>query len=54
MGWPQITYIVLSVLSVGYVLAKDGQPRDPYSFWQSVIGACISFGLLYAGGFFSQ
>ena len=54
MGWPQITYIVLSVLSLGYILAKDGQPREPYSFWGSCIGTSIGFGLLYAGGFFSQ
>lgn len=54
MGWPQITYIVLSVLGLGYVVAKEGQQREPYSTLNRLISMSVGYGLLYAGGFFSQ
>lgn len=53
MAWPQITYIVIAALSLGIVLARHGEPREAYSFWHAVTNSAISFGLLYAGGFFN-
>lgn len=53
MGWPQITYIVLTALGLGLVLAKHGQPRKPFDFWDTAISSGLVLGLLYAGGFFS-
>lgn len=53
MGWPQVTYIVLTALGFGLTLAKHGQPRDPYNFWHAIFGSGLMFGILYAGGFFA-
>jgi hypothetical protein len=50
--WPQWTLLTMYVLNVGFILAKDGQPREPYSFWWYVIGAALDIWLLYMGGFF--
>lgn len=52
MGWPQYTYLALALIGLGSTIAKHGQPRDPYSATEAVIAFAISFGLLWAGGFF--
>lgn len=52
IGWPQGIYLVLTAMAVGMALAKDGEPRTPYSFWHSLLRASISFGLLWWGDFF--
>lgn len=53
MGWPQITYIALTAAGLGLALAKDGQVRtDRHSFGWSCVGSAVTYGLLYAGGFF--
>lgn len=51
MGWPQLTYIALVALSGGYALARDGEPRENYSFGGWLVNATISVTLLWAGGF---
>ena len=51
--WPQITYLTLTALGLGFALANDGKPRTPYSFGSSLFATALSIGLLWAGGFFS-
>jgi hypothetical protein len=54
VGWPEGIYLVLLILTLGYTLAKDGQPKnDKYSFWATTLSAGLVLGLLYWGGFFS-
>lgn len=53
LHWPQITYAVLLVLSLGIALAKDGESRTPHSFWSTSVGTVICVWLLYKGGFWS-
>lgn len=53
-AWPQITYIVLTTLGIGLVLAKHGQPRtEKYNVWWSLIGTAMVLPILYYGGFFT-
>jgi hypothetical protein len=52
MEWPQITYIVLLAATGGLVLAKQGEPREPYNFWMWLLSCAIVLPLLYFGGFF--
>ena len=53
MGWPQITILILTAMSVGIALAKDGEPQRPHSFFGTLAGVVINISLLWAGGFFS-
>lgn len=54
MGWPQIIYIGLVTLGLGYSLAKDGQPKTGrHDFVGHGVVASLIIGLLYWGGFFS-
>ncbi|MEO8118018.1 MAG: transglycosylase SLT domain-containing protein, partial [Rhodoferax sp.] len=53
MHWPQITWIVLAALSLGVVLAKNGQPRiSRHSVFSTLIEIAIFGTLLWYGGFF--
>ena len=51
LEWPQLTYLALTLFSIGFVLAKDGETRK-YSFIDSFLGSAIGFFLLWKGGFF--
>jgi hypothetical protein len=51
--WPQLTYLALVLLGVGFAIAKHGEPQLPYSMFRSLAGASIAFFLLYQGGFFA-
>lgn len=54
MGWPQVVYIGLMALSIGITLALHGQPRTgKHNVGYAVIGAAISLGVVYWGGFFT-
>lgn len=54
MGWPQVTFIALMALSVGVTLALHGKPRTGnHNVVAALIGAGITTGIVYAGGFFS-
>lgn len=53
MRWPQITLIALYALGLGITLSKEGEPRDPYDFWSTLIATGIQVALLAFGGFFS-
>lgn len=51
MVWPVYVYLILTLISLGYVIAKHG---DSYKInaWISVITQGFIFFLLYKGGFF--
>lgn len=54
MGWPQITWLALSLLGLGIYLARHGKPReDFYNFWLGLFATLLNAGILYAGGFFN-
>lgn len=53
MGIPQIIIIVLMAVSFGITIAKDGEERDPYNWWQAFISIVIMMLLLWWGGFFT-
>ena len=52
MHWPQIVYLLLTILGLGIAIGKHGQPREPWSFPQTLVSTVVCLGLLYAGGFF--
>lgn len=54
LHWPQVTWIVLSAMSMGQHLAKDGEPRGNYSFWWALFSCLLANALLLAGGFFGR
>lgn len=54
MHAPQIIYIILTFIGLGYSIAKHGQPRDNHDFGVDLISTIIVLGLLYWGGFFSN
>lgn len=47
------TYLVLILLDTAIHVAKDGQPRGPYSAKNAVAGLAVCMGLLWFGGFWS-
>lgn len=53
MNWPQYTYLALSAMSLGAILAKHGEPRTGnYNFILTFALTAGTIALLYAGGFF--
>lgn len=53
MGWPQFTYLALTLIGLGIFLAKHGQPRNEnYNFFSTMIVQCFIYWVLYMGGFF--
>ncbi len=50
--WPQIVYVSLSLVGLGFAIAKHGQPREPYNAFGLMIGTALSWTLLWWGGFF--
>lgn len=50
---PQLIYLGITVLGLGVVLAKNGEPQEPYSFWKTILVSSIILCLLYWGGFFN-
>lgn len=54
LAWPQYAYIGLTLLGLGFVLAKTGEPKTgKYSFWASVFSTALVLWLLYEGGFWT-
>ena len=51
MVWPVYVYLILTLISLGYVIAKHG---DYYKInaWASIIAQGFILFLLYKGGFF--
>ncbi|CAI2420059.1 transglycosylase SLT domain-containing protein [Serratia liquefaciens] len=55
MGWPQITWIVLTCITLGVGIAAHGIPRTgKHSFWWQLLSAVFLCWLLWCGGFFCQ
>ena len=53
MGWPQFTYLVLVLLSLGIELERHGKPKTGrHSFPTHLVGVAIGITLLWFGGFF--
>lgn len=51
---PQLVYIGLVVLGLGYSLARNGEPKkDNYSFGYTLFSSIVTILILYWGGFFS-
>lgn len=50
--WPQYTYTILTLLGLGIIIAKHGEPQKPYNAVVSIIASGLGFFLLYMGGFF--
>ena len=51
--WPQITYLVLTVLGLGIAIEKHGKPKEgKENFWITLIAYIPIFYLLYMGHFF--
>jgi hypothetical protein len=53
LGWPQVIYILLWLLTLGVTIDKAGEPKGVYSVGGHMLNAIVCFGLLYWGGFFS-
>lgn len=55
LGWPQIVYLALTVLGMGFILAQHGRPKTgTYNFVSSLCVSLFCLWLLWMGGFFSQ
>ncbi|MCW2488896.1 lytic transglycosylase domain-containing protein, partial [Candidatus Symbiopectobacterium sp. NZEC127] len=55
MGWPQITWLVVTSLVLGINLMQHGKLRtDRHNFWGKLFDALVTAGVLWAGGFFGQ
>lgn len=55
LGIPQLIYIGLTLMGIGSIISKHGQPRiGRYNVWSSLISTSVILLLLYAGGFFSK
>lgn len=54
IGAPQLIYLALCILSLGYVIAKHGEARPPYSIGVAVTSLAITLPLLWWGGFFTN
>lgn len=52
--WALITLITLSLISVGFCLAKHGELRGKYNFWLYLINEGITWWLLYEAGLFDK
>lgn len=53
VGWPEGIYLAMSIMGVGYAIAKHGQPREPWSMGTAIFASALAFGLLWWGGFFA-
>lgn len=55
MSAAALIYLALAAFSIGFTLAKDGQPRgDSYSFLWTSLFVSAEISLLGWGGFFAK
>lgn len=52
-GWPQMVYLVLSVLSLVASMYLHGSPRQNHNGYVSATNFLLAFILLAMGGFFA-
>lgn len=51
-GWPQITFLALTMMGLGMNLALHGKSRGEYNFFGSIFNTAIVLSILWWGGFF--
>lgn len=51
--WPQITFLCLSLVGTGIVLAKYGEKKITTYDWTDFVSTAALFTILYYGGFFA-
>lgn len=52
--WPQITYLILLIFSLGFNLSKHGEPREgKENFAVTLIIVLFVLWLQYEGGFYN-
>lgn len=49
---PQLIYLALVTLGLGFAIAKHGQPRGPVNALDTLFGTAIALAILGWGGFF--
>lgn len=54
IGWPQLIYVALTLMGLGYAIAKHREPAPAYSMWRHTVALAIVYPLLYWGGFFTN
>lgn len=55
LGYAQLVYISITLVSLMCVIRKHGQPRTgEYDAWVHVVAVAIGYSILWWGGFFSQ
>lgn len=52
-GWPQWTFIIMAFVAMCGVVAKHGQPRDPYNAGWAILDFVFWTFVLSCGGFFA-
>lgn len=53
MGWPQIVFIGLAVMSFTVASIKHGEPKGNWNVFNTMFNISVWVGLLYWGGFFA-
>ena len=53
MSVPVVVWIATQTFAIGVSAMMHGKPREPLNFWLVLLGAAISNGILYWGGWFS-
>jgi hypothetical protein len=54
MSTPAIIYIALTAMGFGVCVMRHGQPKTgKHDLGANIFASCITYGLLYWGGFFS-
>lgn len=51
---PQIIFLILSVVGFGMSIVLHSKPRTPHNFYSGLIATCITYALLFWGGFFDK
>lgn len=52
--WPQIVYVVLTLIGIGVAMEQHGKPRKGnYNFFITLAAAALAWFLLWKGGFFA-
>ena len=51
---PQLIYLGLTMIGLGMIISKHGQPKEGnHNAWSSIIASIVIGYVLYLGGFFN-
>ena len=50
---PQLTWIILVVIGIGFVCANHGKDAQPLNAWRTIMTSVLEIAILYWGGFFN-